>query len=134
MGNAQESELPDCGYPVSYTGGYAARMDMNEATAKAIQAERAISGKTVRELAEDAQIPLSSLMRVLGAEREIKVNQIARIAYALGIEPHEIVESAERILGRDEPHRRAGGLRLAGSEPPPTAPLPDGPPRPGARR
>lgn len=77
-------------------------MDMNEATAKAIAAERSIAGMTVRELSAKANIPQSSLMRVLQAEREIKINQIAKIADALGIYPHEIVETAENILDREE--------------------------------
>lgn len=76
-------------------------MDMNEATAKAITAERAIADLTVRELSERSGIPLSSLMRILGAEREIKVNQIAKLAEALALYPHEIIESAENILDRD---------------------------------
>lgn len=75
-------------------------MDMNEATAKALQAERAIADITVRELSKQAGIPLSSLMRVLGAERDIKVNQVAQLATALGVYPHEIIERAETILAR----------------------------------
>lgn len=76
-------------------------MDMNEATAKAIGAERSISGMTVKELSAKADIPERSLMRVLQAEREIKVNQIAKIADALGLYPHEIMETAENILERE---------------------------------
>lgn len=75
-------------------------MDINKATAKAIAAERAIAGLTVRELSEKAGIPLSTLMRILGAEREIKVTQVDRLAHAFGIYPHEIIERAEAILGR----------------------------------
>lgn len=76
-------------------------MDINEATAKAISAERAIAGLTVRELSARSGIPMSSLMRALGAEREIKINQIAQLAAAFEIYPHELVEHAERILERD---------------------------------
>lgn len=76
-------------------------MDINAATGKAISAERAIAGMTVRELSQKANIPLSSLMRVLQAEREIKINQIAAIAAALDLYPHDIVEHAERILERE---------------------------------
>jgi len=82
-------------------------MDMNEATAKAIQAERAIADVTVRELSARAGIPLSSLMRVLGAERDIKINQVAQLATALGVYPHELVEAAEQILARNT--RAQGG-------------------------
>lgn len=75
-------------------------MDMNEATSRAIAAERAIAGLTVRELAERAGIPERSLMRILQAERDIKVNQIAQIADTLSLYPHEIIEHAENILAR----------------------------------
>ncbi len=79
---------------------YAAHMDMNEAVAKAIGAERTISGMTVRTLSEAAGIPERSLMRILQSEREIKVNQVAQIAEALRLYPHEIIEHAEVILER----------------------------------
>lgn len=77
-------------------------MEMNEATAKALSAERAIANLTVRELSAKSGIPLSSLMRILGAEREIKINQVGQIADALGIYAHEIIEHAERIRERSE--------------------------------
>lgn len=75
-------------------------MDMNEAVAKAIAAERTIAGVTVRQLASDAGIPERSLMRILGAEREINVNQVEKIAAAFKLYPHEIIEHAEQILER----------------------------------
>ena len=75
-------------------------MDMNEAVARAIAGERQVAGMTVRSLAEAADIPERSLMRILQAEREIKVNQVAAVADALGLFPHEIIEHAETILKR----------------------------------
>ena len=57
-------------------------MDMNQAIAKAVSAERAISGMTVRELSEASGIPVSTLMRILSAERDIKINQITQLARA----------------------------------------------------
>lgn len=75
-------------------------MDMNEAVAKAISAERSIADLTVRELAAASGIPERSLMRVLTAERDIKVNQVADLAAALRVYPHEILEHAEQILAR----------------------------------
>lgn len=87
-------------------------MDMNEATAKAIAAERSIAGITIRELSIQANIPQSSLMRVLQAEREIKVNQVAKIALALGLYPHEIIETAENILEREQRREQAGVVEL----------------------
>ncbi|MHB1063568.1 MAG: helix-turn-helix domain-containing protein [Georgenia sp.] len=77
-------------------------MDMNDAVARAISAERSIAKMTVKALAKDSGIPERSLMRVLQAEREIKVNQVAQLATALGVFPHEIIEHAEQILARHE--------------------------------
>lgn len=79
---------------------YGIRMDMNEAVAKALSAERTIAGLTVRKLAETAGIPERSLMRILQAERDIKVNQVELLAQALRLYPHEIIEHAETILER----------------------------------
>lgn len=76
-------------------------MDMNEAVSKAIGAERVIAKLTVRELAASSGIPERSLVRVLQNEREIKVNQVAQIAGALGIYPHELIETAENLLERE---------------------------------
>jgi len=80
-------------------------MDMNEAVSKAIAAERAIAGITVRDLSARARIPMSSLMRILGNDRQIKVNQIAQIASVLEIYPHEIIEHAENLMERAEETR-----------------------------
>lgn len=79
---------------------YGIHMDMNEAVAKALSAERTIAGLTVRKLAEVAGIPERSLMRILQAERDIKVNQVELLAQALRLYPHEIIEHAEVILER----------------------------------
>lgn len=75
---------------------------MNKAVAKALSAERTIAGLTVRKLAEVAGIPERSLMRILQAERDIKVNQIELLAQALRLYPHEIIEHAEQILERSQ--------------------------------
>lgn len=75
-------------------------MDMNKAVAKAIGAERNIAGLTVRKLAAVSGIPERSLMRILQAERDIKINQVQAIARALKLYPHEIIEHAEQILAR----------------------------------
>lgn len=79
---------------------YRIHMDMNEAVAKALSAERTIAGLTVRKLAATAGIPERSLMRILQAERDIKVNQVELLAQALRLYPHEIIEHAEVILER----------------------------------
>nr|DAR93013.1 MAG TPA: Regulatory protein [Caudoviricetes sp.] len=77
-------------------------MDMNQAVAKAIAAERAIAGLTVRELSTRADIPLSTLMRILGAEREIKITQLEQLAAVFGITPVDIVLRAQEIRERAE--------------------------------
>lgn len=95
-------------------------MDMNEATSKAIGAERGIAGMTVRDLASASGIPERSLMRVLQAERDIKVNQVAQIAAALGIYPHELIETAEQLLAREQ--RGRATLITMATEPAPSEP------------
>lgn len=77
-------------------------MDMNEAVAKAIGAERSIADLTVRELALLSGIPERSLMRILQAERDIKVNQVEQLSTAMKLYPHEIIERAEVILERSK--------------------------------
>lgn len=75
-------------------------MDMNHAIAKAISAERAIAGMTVRELSEASDIPVSTLMRILSAERDIKINQIAQLAEAFHTTPADLVWRAQEIIRR----------------------------------
>ena len=74
---------------------------MNKAVARAIASERAIAGMTIDELVKTSGIPKSSLMRILNAERDVKVNQIQKLATALQIFPHELMETAENILDRE---------------------------------
>ena len=81
---------------------YNLSMDMNQAVAKAIAAERAISGLTVRQLSAVSGVPVSSLMRILGAEREIKVTQLEQLATAFGITPVDIIMRAQEIRERAE--------------------------------
>ena len=77
-------------------------MDINEATAKAIQAERAAAGLTIKDLSERSGVPISTLMRILKSERDIKVNQIAQLADVLDLYPHEILQEAEKYIEREE--------------------------------
>lgn len=89
-------------YCVFQNGMYNLSMDMNQAVAKAIAAERAISGLTVRQLSAVSGVPVSSLMRILGAEREIKVTQLEQLATAFGITPVDIILRAQEIRERAE--------------------------------
>lgn len=75
-------------------------MDMNQGIAKAISAERAIAGMTVRELSEASGIPVSTLMRILSAERDIKINQIAQLAEAFHTTPADLVWRGQEIIRR----------------------------------
>ena len=81
---------------------YNLSMDMNQAVAKAIAAERAIAGLTVRQLSAVSGVPISSLMRILSAEREIKVTQLEQLATAFGITPVDIILRAQEIRERAE--------------------------------
>lgn len=81
---------------------YNLSMDMNQAVAKAIAAERAIAGLTVRQLSAVSGVPISSLMRILSAEREIKVTQLEQLATAFGITPVDIILRAQEIRERTE--------------------------------
>lgn len=75
-------------------------MDINEATAKAIAAERSAAGLTIKELSEKSGVPERTLIRMLKNERDIKVTQIAQLAEVFGINPHELIEEAERFIAR----------------------------------
>ena len=75
-------------------------MDINEATAKAIAAERSAAGLTIKELSEKSGVPERTLIRMLKNERDIKVTQIAQLAEVFGINPHELIEEAEKIIAR----------------------------------
>lgn len=75
-------------------------MDINEATAKALSAERAAAGLTIKELSNASGVPERTLIRMLKNERDIKITQVAQISAALGIYPHEIIETAEHFIER----------------------------------
>lgn len=75
-------------------------MDINEATAKAIAAERSAAGLTIKELSEKSDVPERTLIRMLKNERDIKVTQIAQLAEVFGINPHELIEEAEKFIAR----------------------------------
>lgn len=75
-------------------------MDINEATAKAIAAERSAAGLTIKELSEKSGVPERTLIRMLKNERDIKVTQIAQLAEVFGINSHELIEEAEKFIAR----------------------------------
>lgn len=77
-------------------------MDINEATAKALQAARAVSGLTFEELAEKSGVSTPTIYRMLGAKRDIKVPQLYALATAMGVTVVDIMQDAERIQAREE--------------------------------
>lgn len=77
-------------------------MDMNEATSKAIAAERSAAHLTIKELAKKANLNERTLIRLLQNERNINVIQLAQLAEVFGVYPHELIEAAERFIERDE--------------------------------
>ncbi|MBW3088794.1 helix-turn-helix transcriptional regulator [Bifidobacterium sp. 82T24] len=77
-------------------------MDINEATAKALSAERSAADLTIKDLARKSGIPERTLIRILKGERNINVIQIAQLSSVFGIYPHEVIESAERFIERAE--------------------------------
>lgn len=98
-------------YRVFQNEMYNLSMDMNQAVAKAIAAERAIAGLTVRQLSAVSGVPVSSLMRILGAEREIKVTQLEQLATAFGITPVDILIRAQEIRERSEALLKGGSYQ-----------------------
>ncbi len=76
-------------------------MDMNEATAKAIAAERGASGLSIKALSEKSGIPERTLIRILKDERDIKINQVAQLCEVFGILPSTLMEEAQKFQLRE---------------------------------
>lgn len=79
-------------------------MDINEATAKSLQAARAVSGLTFAELSEQSGVPDQTIYRMFGAKRDIKLPQLSAVAHAMGMTVVEIMQDAERIQMRSQRH------------------------------
>lgn len=79
---------------------YNAHMDINEAISRVLSAERSAAHLTIKELSTQADIPERTLIRVLKGERDINVLQIAKLAPVFGLYPHEIMDSAEKLIER----------------------------------
>lgn len=76
-------------------------MDINEAMAKSISAERAAAGLTIKELAEKSTINERTLLRLLKNERNINVRHVALLAEVFDLKPHELVKQAEIYMQRE---------------------------------
>ena len=66
------------------------------AVAETLRAERAAAGLTIPELADRAGMVAVTLQRVLKAERDITVAQLAALAPVLGMTPSKLLAEAER--------------------------------------
>lgn len=88
-------------------GVYTDHMNINEATAMALSAERSAAHMTIKRLAEESGIPERTLIRILKGERDINVLQIARACAVLGLYPHELIEEAEKYMERSGREERA---------------------------
>lgn len=100
-------------------------MDINEATAKAIAAERSAAGLTIKELSEKSGVPERTLIRMLKNERDIKVTQIAQLAEVFGINPHELIEEAEKFIARAARNEAREHLPSPSPSSVPACPRPD---------
>jgi transcriptional regulator with XRE-family HTH domain len=69
--------------------------------AMALEAERGAARLSIEALADQSGVPLRTLYRVLHAERDINVEQLAQLARVFGIEPAEIIVEAQRRRARD---------------------------------
>ena len=76
-------------------------MDINEATARALQAARAVKGLTYEEVSEKSGVSVATINRMFGAKRDIKLPQLQAVATVLGVTVVEVLQDAERIQSRD---------------------------------
>lgn len=63
---------------------------------KAIRAETAARGQTIRGLSKQAGIPERVMIRALNCERDLNMAQLSQIASALGVSPSYLVSEGER--------------------------------------
>ena len=82
-------------------------MDINEATAKALQAARAVSGMTYEEIAQRSGVSAPTVYRMFSAKRDIKLPQLYSIAQVMGVTIVDIMQDAERIRVRDERNKKS---------------------------
>lgn len=99
-------------------------MDINEAMAKSISAERAAAGLTIKELAEKSTINERTLLRLLKSERNINVRHVALLAEVFDLKPHELVKQAEIYMQR-ELRKKMEQLEPEPSEPSESSASPD---------
>ena len=74
--------------------------DFSIAVSAELRGAIAKAGYSVRAFAKASRLPLTTLHKTLRAERVVDVEDLAQICDALRIEPSDILERAERELGR----------------------------------
>lgn len=75
-------------------------LDFTEYVGRALDAERVAARLTVDELAERSGVAKRTLYRVLNAERDISIRQLAQLAPVFGLKPSDVFADAERRMIR----------------------------------
>jgi transcriptional regulator with XRE-family HTH domain len=77
--------------------------EFTEYVARSLDAERSAARLTVDELAERSGVAKRTLYRILNAERDISIAQLAQLAPVFGLRPSDIFADAERRMNRARP-------------------------------
>lgn len=75
---------------------------MSRAAGLAIESERVAARLTQEQLWTAAGISKATYLRIADGSRPVRINVLAALAAALGLEPHELIERAEQILAREQ--------------------------------
>jgi transcriptional regulator with XRE-family HTH domain len=105
---------------------------LTTSVAAELRAERARLGMTLEQLAERAEVPYSTLGKILQAQTSIDVNQLHAVSTALGLSMREVVERAEAALAASEPAEVIDIRGRKASEPTPSVDHLKGQPRAAA--
>ncbi|QKS20955.1 helix-turn-helix transcriptional regulator [Curtobacterium sp. Csp1] len=73
---------------------------MSQAVSAELRAEAGRRNIGVRELAARSRLPYSTVSKTLRAQRVVDVEELARLAHGMDIEPAEIVRNAEIAIRR----------------------------------
>jgi transcriptional regulator with XRE-family HTH domain len=100
-GNGSEGK----GSPIASLGQDAL---FHEALGRAIKVLRTEHGLTRRELAEDAEVSYPYLSEIENGKKRPSSRALLAISDALGLRPHEVLETAERLGTRAVPPIQGG--------------------------
>lgn len=75
---------------------------MSKAVSAELRAALARAGKSATQLSKDANLSKSTLHKTLKGDRVVDVEDLYEICWALGIEPHEIIEAATEVANRNQ--------------------------------